>query len=97
MSDLLGAPRCRPAPILAAPMATTDPPHIRASRTRPVNSPDGAREMVLHVAPQCGVGSELGRLWAPRTPIGIPLGRCGSVLQGAAAGRGVPSQFSGDR
>ena len=91
VSDLLGAPRCRPAPILTTSMATADPPHIRASHARPVNSRDGARETVLHIAPQCGVGIELGRLWAPRTPIGMPLGRCGSILQSTATGRGVSS------
>jgi hypothetical protein len=36
LGDLLGTPRRRPAPVLAAPMTSTDPPHVQTRHAAPV-------------------------------------------------------------
>jgi hypothetical protein len=91
--DLLGTPRRGPTPVLAPAVPTTDPAYIRSCQTRAIHFGDGACETILHVLPQRSVDGELRWLGSPSTPIGMPLGSRGSVIQLTTAGRGIPSQF----
>ena len=95
--DLLRAPRCRPAPVLAAAVPPADPADLRAFSAGPIGPPHRTRQAVLHVVPQRLVHGELGGLGAPGAPVGMPLGRRGPVLQAPAAGRGIAPQLPRDR
>jgi hypothetical protein len=75
------APRPGPAAVRPPPVPATDPAHLRARHRRPARSHDRAGEPVLHVLPQRVVRSELGRLRAPGTSIGMPLRRRGTIVQ----------------
>jgi len=95
--DLLGAPRSRPAPVLAAAVTPANPMDVRAFNAGPIGLPHHTRQTVLHIAPQRLIHGELGGLQAPGAPIGVPLGRRRLVLQAPAAGRGVAPQLPRDR
>ena len=97
VGDLLRTPGHRPAPVLASPVATTDPADLWAGEVRPVHSGQGTCETVLHVLAERSVDGELRHFGSPSTPVGMPLGSRSSVVQGTAAGRGVPTQFAGNR
>jgi hypothetical protein len=97
VGDLLGTPGRCPAPILAPPVSPTDPPNVWTSQQRAVQFRHGASQTLLHVLAERSVDGELRHFRAPSTPIGMPLGSQGTIFQIAAAGRGVPSQFSRDR
>jgi hypothetical protein len=97
VGDLLGTPGRRPAPILASPVTATDPPYIRTCDGHPVHFRHSASETVLDVLAERIVDGELRHFGSPSTPIGVPLGSQGSVVQGTAAGGGVPTQFPRDR
>jgi len=97
VGDLLGAPRLRPAPILAATVAAADPAHLGSGDARAVRGRDDPGEPLLHIPPQRLVRGQLGRLRSPRAPVSVPLrGRC-PVLEPTAAGRGVAVQLARDR
>jgi hypothetical protein len=91
--DLLGTPRGRPAPVLAAAVPAAAPPYARTGQRPPVRRRDRACKPLLDVAPQRLVPGELRRLEAPRPSVRVPLGGDGPVLQIAAAGRRVAPQF----
>src|SRR5215210_4386403 len=97
MGDLLRAPGHRPAAVLASPVTTTNPPNARTCQMRPVKFRHGARETILHVLTERIVDGELRSFRSSRTPIGMPLGRQGTVVQIAAAGCGISAQFPRDR
>jgi hypothetical protein len=97
VGNLLGAPRRRPAPVLASSMTPTDPPHIGTCQERPVEFGDRARKSILHVLAEGLIDGKLRQFGPPSTPICMPLGRQGTVVEIATAGRGIPSQFPRDR
>jgi len=77
-------------------MTTTDPAYVWANEMRPIKLRHGPCESVLHVVAQRIVDGELGAFRASRTPIGMPLGRQGPVVEITAAGRGIPAQLPRD-
>ena len=64
---------------------------------RSVRTDDQASEAILHILPQFTVRSELGNFRTLRTPIGVPLGGRGPVLEISTSCSRVPPQFSRDR
>jgi hypothetical protein len=92
VGNLLGAPGRRPASVLASSVTPTDPPHIGTCQERPVEFADRARQGILHVLAECLVDGKLRQFRSPRTPICMPLGRQGTIVEIATARRGIPSQ-----
>jgi hypothetical protein len=78
-------------------VTTTDPAYAWTGEMRAVQFRHGPCEPVLHVLAQRIIDGELGAFRAPGTPIGMPLCRQGTVVQIAAAGRGVPPYLPRDR
>ena len=93
VSNLLRTPRTRPAARLTVPAPPTDPAHNGARHIDSVSGGDDACESVLHILAQFVVCSQLRNFRTTGALVGVPLGRCGSILQVATAGRSVPTQF----
>jgi hypothetical protein len=97
VGDLLGAPRPRPTPVLAAAVPSPYPPNRRTPNRRAVRGGHLAGEPVLHVLAQLGVAGKLGWLGPPRLTLGLPLRDRRPVLQLAASRRCVAAQLTRDR
>ena len=97
VGNLVRTPRPRPATVLPTAVPPTDPACVRPRHCRAVRGRERAREPVVHVLPQRVIGGELGRLRATCATVGVPLGGAGAVVQAAASGGGIATQFPGDR
>src|SRR5664279_2469914 len=72
-SDLLGAPRRCPPPVLPKSRSSSFPCDHRARNLHALGGRDHAREPILNVMPQIVIRRQLRWLQAPRRSIGVPL------------------------
>ena len=97
VADLLRAPRHAPAAVLAAPVSTPRPRHVRAGDRPAFGVGDLPGELALHVGTKPRVGRELGLLRALRGLLRLPLGHSGAVPALPGTSRGVAAQLPRDR
>ncbi len=93
---LLGALRS-PASILPGSVSAAFPEYRWSRNRSPAWRDNHAGQPILHIRPQRHVTRQLCWLRTPGSLFGMPLRRGGSIVQAAAARRGVASQLSRDR
>jgi hypothetical protein len=86
-----------PTPVLAATVAPTDPPHLRACHQLAIGSGDRASETILHVLAKLIVQSELRDLGTTHAPLRVPLRRRRPILQPIRTRRPIAAQLPRDR
>ena len=97
LSDLLRAPRPRPASALPRPVSASLPGHGRPRHRSAARSDDGPSEPFPYIGPQRRTRRELRPLRTARRPFRMPLrGGC-PVIQVAAPRRRVAPQLARDR
>jgi hypothetical protein len=85
VGNLLGAPRRRPAPVLASAVTPTNPPHIGARHERPIEFGDRTCQSILHVLAERMIDGKLRHFGTPSPPIGMPLSGQRAVVEIATA------------
>ncbi len=94
--NLLRAPGLGPSSILARAMPAALPRNGGARNGSAARGYDDAGKPLLHISAQGCVERKLSRLGPTGGSIRMPLGSCPPILQPAAAGGRVASQFTGD-
>src|SRR4051794_10558729 len=97
LSDLLRAPRPRPASALPRPVSASLPGHGRPRHRSAARSDDGRSEPFPYIGPQRRTPRELRPLRTARRPFRMPRRGGGPVIQVAAPRRRVAPQLARDR
>src|SRR5271155_93840 len=91
--NLLRAPGACPPPMLSSPVPSLFPQHVRSTDRAPARRGDQPGEPILDIDPQLLVDCKLRRLRTPCCPLGMPLGRSGSIFQVTTACGRIAPQF----
>ena len=97
VSNLLRAPRRRPAPIFPRSVSATFPGYRRPGNRNTAWRDDHTSQPILHIRPQRRIEHQLCRLRTSSSPFSMPLRGARPIIQLATASGGVAAQLPRDR